>query len=110
MPAWFPGNAIWWSQFAGVALFACGVGLFISRLAPLAGLLAGLMIFSWVWIVHLPRIHTSVSDGIAIFEALAFSGIALVVAGAVAAQGRAGARVRAETGPILKRAAAGGSR
>ncbi len=109
MPAWFPGNAIWWSQFAGVALFACGVGLLIPRIAALAGLLAGLMIFSWVWIVHLPRLHTSVSDDIAIFEALAFSGIAFVVAGALAARGRAGARVRATTAPILKRAAAGGS-
>ena len=109
IPAWFPGNAIWWSQFAGVALFACGVGLLIPRIAALAGLLAGLMIFSWVWIVHLPRLHTSVSDDIAVFEALAFSGIALVVAGALAARGRAGARVRAETAPILKRAAAGRS-
>jgi hypothetical protein len=42
--------------------------------ATLAGLLAGLMIFSWFWIVHLPRVRTSVSDGIALFEALMFSG------------------------------------
>lgn len=51
------------------------------RTDALAALATGLMIFSWFWIVHLPRVHTSVSDGIALFEALAVSGIALVVAG-----------------------------
>ncbi|HEX7980003.1 MAG TPA: hypothetical protein VF461_15445 [Gemmatimonadaceae bacterium] len=83
IPAWFPGNAVLWSQFAGVLLLAFGVGLLFARTAPLAALLTGLMIFSWFWIVHLPRIRTSVSDGIAVFEALAFSGIALVIAGAL---------------------------
>lgn len=83
-PPWFPGNTIWWSRFAGGMLIAGGVGLLIPRTAALAGLLTGLMIFSWFWIVHLPRVHTSVSDGIALFEALMFSGIALVVAGALA--------------------------
>lgn len=39
------------------------------------------MVFSWFWLVHLPRTFTSRSDGISIFEALAVSGIAFVVAG-----------------------------
>jgi uncharacterized membrane protein len=89
IPPWFPGNAVLWSQFAGVLLLTFGVGLLFSRTAPLAALLTGLMIFSWFWIVHLPRVRTSVSDGIAVFEALAFSGIALVLAGAVAERRRA---------------------
>ena len=84
IPAWFPGNATWWARFAGVALIAGGVGLLVRRTAVLAGLMTGLMLFSWFWIVHLPRTLTSVSDAIAVFEALAFSGIALVVAGALA--------------------------
>ena len=109
IPAWFPGNAILWSQFAGVALISCGVALIFARTAALAGLLAGLMIFSWFWIVHLPRVRTSVSDGIAIFEALMFSGIALVVAGAVAERRRAGARFHVEPAPILNRYEAGRS-
>ena len=83
IPAWFPGNPVLWSQFAGVLLLIFGIGLLFSRTAELAALLTGLMIFSWFWIVHLPRIHTSVSDGIAVCEALAFSGIALVLAGAL---------------------------
>ena len=109
IPAWFPGNAVLWSQFAGIALLTFGIALLFSRTAPLAALLTGLMIFSWFWIVHLPRVHTSVSDGIALFEALAFSGIALVVAGALAERRRAGARVDSEPGLILNRYEAGRS-
>lgn len=41
--------------------------------------MAGLMVFSWFWIVHVPRTFVSVSDGIAVFEALAVSGIGLVL-------------------------------
>lgn len=84
IPAWIPGNATLWAEFAGVALLAGGVGLLIRRSAALAGLMTGLMIFSWFWIVHVPRVFTSVSDGIAVFEALGFSGIGLVIAGALA--------------------------
>jgi hypothetical protein len=41
------------------------------------------MVFSWFWIVHIPRTLFSVSDGIAVFEALAVSGLAFVLAGYV---------------------------
>lgn len=80
IPAWFPGNAVFWTYFAGIALIAGGVGLFITKSAWIAALLSGLMVFSWFWIVHLPRTFFSVSDGIAIFEALMVSGIAFVIA------------------------------
>lgn len=79
IPGWFPGDAVFWTYFAGVTLIAGGVGLFIPYTASLAALLSGLMIFSWFWIVHLPRSLTSTSDNIAIFEALAFSGLAFVL-------------------------------
>jgi len=88
IPPWFPGNPILWSQFAGIALLVFGVGLLFSRTAPLAALLTGLMIFSWFWIVHLPRVRMSVSDGIALFEALAFSGLAFVIAGLLVQRNR----------------------
>lgn len=81
IPGWFPGNAVFWTYFAAVALIAGGIGLFIPRTARLAALLSGLMVFSWFWIVHIPRTFLTVSDGIAVFEALAFSGIAFVIAG-----------------------------
>jgi hypothetical protein len=81
IPLWFPGNAVFWTYFGGVALIAGGTGIFIPQTARLAALLSGLMIFSWFWIIHIPRTFTSVSDGIAVFEALAVSGIAFVIAG-----------------------------
>ena len=83
IPAWFPGDSVFWTYFAGVALICGGTGLFIRRTARLAAFLSGLMVFSWFWIVHLPRTLLSVSDGIALFEALAVSGIALVLAEAI---------------------------
>jgi uncharacterized membrane protein len=81
IPSWFPGNAVFWSKLGGVALIAGGVGLFIPKTAQLAAGLSGLMIFLWFWIVHIPRVTVSVSDNIAVFEALAVTGIALVLAG-----------------------------
>jgi uncharacterized membrane protein len=81
IPDWFPGNATWWARFAGVALLAGGLGLLVPKTAAPAALLSGLMVFSWVWIVHVPRTFVSMSDGIAVFEALAVSGIAFVIAG-----------------------------
>lgn len=80
IPAWFPGGAVFWVYFAGVALIAGGVGLFIPRVTRMAALCIAIMIFSWFWIIHIPRTFTSVSDGIAVFEALAFSGIAFILA------------------------------
>jgi uncharacterized membrane protein len=81
IPGWFPGDAIIWTWIAGVALIVGGAGLLFPPTAPLAALLSGGMVFSWVWIVHVPRTLDSVSDGIAVFEALAVSGIAFVIAG-----------------------------
>jgi hypothetical protein len=46
------------------------------------------MVFSWFWIVHVPRTFGGVSDKIAVFEALATCGIAFVLAGYPSQQGR----------------------
>ena len=92
MPGWFPGDPVFWARFAGICLIAGGVGLLIPRTARLAALLSGVMVFSWVWIVHLPRTLASVSDSIAIFEALAFSGLAFVIAGYLSREGPGGSQ------------------
>lgn len=81
IPGWFPGDARFWTYFAGVALIAGGIGLFIPDTARLAAFLSGLMVFSWFWIVHIPRMFLGESDSIAVFEALAVSGVAFVLAG-----------------------------
>ncbi len=81
IPEWFPGNAIFWTYFGGVALIAGGLGLFIPRTARLAALLSGLMVFSWFWIIHVPRTLLSESSAIAVFEALFTAGSLFVIAG-----------------------------
>ncbi len=89
IPAWFPGNATFWTYAAGVALITGGVGLLVPVTARAAALLSGVMVFSWFWIVHVPRTTMGVSDGIAVFEALAFSGILFVLAGVTGARSTA---------------------
>lgn len=81
IPAWFPGDPVFWTYFAGVALIVGGTGLLLPWTAALAALLSGVMVFSWFWIIHVPRTFVSASDGIAVYEALAVSGIAFVIAG-----------------------------
>ena len=81
IPTWFPGPAMFWTYFAAVALICGGIGLWIPYTARLAALWSGIMIFSWFWIVHIPRVGVGMSDQIAVFEALAFSGIAFVLSG-----------------------------
>ena len=81
IPAWFPGDPTILAQLAGIALIAGGVGLLLPPTTRMAALLVGVMLCSWFWIVHLPRTFVSVSDGIALFESLAFSGCAFVIAG-----------------------------
>ena len=87
IPSWFPGNATAWAYFAGVALVCGGVGMMVPFTARLAALMSGLMVFSWFWIIHVPRTFVGVSDSIAVFEALAVSGIALVLSGQIGVAG-----------------------
>lgn len=79
IPKWFPGNPVFWTYFSGMALLIGGIGLVLPKVYGLAAICVGTMIFSWVWVVHLPRIHLGMSDQIAVFEALCFSGIALML-------------------------------
>jgi uncharacterized membrane protein len=83
IPAWIPGPRFW-GYAAGIFLIAGGVGLVVPMTTRLAGLLTGLMIFSWVFLVHIPRAvrtfpQTS-NEMTAVFEALAMAGIAWLAA------------------------------
>jgi uncharacterized membrane protein len=82
VPAWIPGG-VFWTYFTGVALIAGGVGLLVPWSARLAAWLSALMIFSWVILLHIPRALAdlnNVNEATAVFEALAFSGSALLLA------------------------------
>jgi uncharacterized membrane protein len=82
VPGWIPGH-MFWTYFAGVALIAGGVGMLIPKVAHLAAFLSGVMIFLWVLLLHIPRAlaapHNS-NETTAVFEALAMSGTAFMVA------------------------------
>lgn len=79
IPAWFPGDPVFWTYASAVFLFIGALGLLWPRTARTAALWTAIMVFAWVWIVHVPRTFASTSDNIAVFEALAMSGIALVL-------------------------------
>jgi len=84
VPSWIPGHTFW-TYFAGAALIAGGAGVSISPTSRLAGGLTGLMIFLWVLILHIPRAAADLrnsNETTAVFEALAFSGVAFLIAAA----------------------------
>jgi uncharacterized membrane protein YphA (DoxX/SURF4 family) len=86
VPAWV-GAARFWTYFAGVALIAGGLGIIVPWTTRLAGALSGLMIFLWFVMLHIPRALAATeaasrrNEWTAVFEALAMSGIALVLVG-----------------------------
>ena len=84
VPAWV-GSKIFWTYFAGTALIAAGLGIILNIKRRLAAILAGAMIFIWFVILHIPRAIADPHSGkgnewTSVFEALAFSGIAFLIA------------------------------
>jgi uncharacterized membrane protein len=96
VPTWMPGSGEFWTYFAGVALMAGGAGLVVPKVARLAALLSGAMIFAWVFMVHIPRAMAAkpgdLNELTAVFEAIAMSGIGFVLAGAAPRRARAASR------------------
>jgi uncharacterized membrane protein len=88
VPSWIPAQRFW-TYFTGVALIAGGAGILVPKTARLAANSSALMIFLWVVLLHIPRAfaepnHANETAGV--FEALALSGVALMVAGTLAAR------------------------
>jgi uncharacterized membrane protein len=84
VPSWIPG-ALAWAYAAGVALIAGGAGVIVPATRRPAGIAVGLMIFTWVWILHVPRAVATQpaaqrNEWTAVFEALAFAAIAVALA------------------------------
>jgi len=85
VPSWIP-NHIFWLYFAGVALFVSGIGIILNIKRGLAATLLGTMIFIWFVILHTPKVIAApVADRggevASAFLALAYCGIAFVIAG-----------------------------
>ena len=51
-----PGG-VFWVYFTGICLIAGAVGLFIPKLAQLAGALLGVLILIFAFSIHLPAIN-----------------------------------------------------
>jgi uncharacterized membrane protein YphA (DoxX/SURF4 family) len=86
VPAWIPGR-LFWAYFVGVAFFAAALSIATRKSAGLAATLLGLMFFSWVFVVHLPRVAASSHNGnewTSALVALAMCGGAWVMAGSTA--------------------------
>jgi uncharacterized membrane protein len=84
VPSWIPGH-IFWTYFCGAALIAAGVGMVFRILPRLAAGLLGTIIFIWLIVLHIPRAIADPHSGhgnewTSVFEALAFSGIAFILA------------------------------
>jgi len=82
VPAWIPGQ-LFWTYFAGVALVASGLAIFLNFKPGVISLLLGTMLFIWLMILHIPRaivapITDNGNEWTSVFECLAFSGIAIL--------------------------------
>lgn len=84
VPNWMPGHTFW-CYFAGAALMLSGIAIILKVQLKTAALLLGLMIFLWLIMLHIPRalVAPGTDKGnelTSVFEALGFSGIAVLIA------------------------------
>jgi len=88
VPTWIPPSQRFWTYFAGMALLAGGLGVILPQTRRWAGVLTGVMVFLWVLLFHIPRSveMKSAFELAGVFEALAISGVAWLVAGHVASE------------------------
>ncbi len=85
VPAWIPYK-LFWVYLAGAGLFASGVAIVLRIKVRLAATLLGSIILIWFVILHIPRVVVAAPadmDGetTSAFLALAYSGIAFIIAG-----------------------------
>ena len=90
VPSWVP-NRLLWTYLAGTGLIGFGLAIILKIKRGIAATLLGTMIFIWFIILHMPRVIVSPvaymgSEVTSAFLALAYSGIAFVIAGATKKQ------------------------
>ncbi|MBV8389860.1 MAG: hypothetical protein JO080_08680 [Mucilaginibacter sp.] len=86
VPSWIPGH-LFWIYFCGAALIGSGIAIILKIKTGIAATLLGTMIFIWFISLHIPRVVVSSSADMkdevtSAFLALAYSGIAFIIAGA----------------------------
>ena len=85
IPSWIPGH-LFWMYFCGAALLGSGIAILSRIQARLAAALLGVMIFTWFVILHTPKVIAAApadrtGELSSAFLALAYCGIAFVIAG-----------------------------
>jgi uncharacterized membrane protein YphA (DoxX/SURF4 family) len=85
VPTWIP-NPVFWTYIAAVALIGSGIAIVLKIKLRLIANLLGIMIFLWIFFIHIPRaiaepFANSGEEVTSAFSALAFSSIAFVIAG-----------------------------
>lgn len=85
VPAWIPWH-LFWIYFCGAALIGSGISIIFKIKTKLFAALLGIMIFIWFISLHIPRVVVSPaadlsSEITSACLALAYSGIAFVIAG-----------------------------
>ena len=83
IPKWIPGHVIW-TYFAGLCLIASGIAIVLNLYRRLATTLLGIMLFSWLILLHLPRAIADPYSGggtewTGVFEIIAFGASAFLV-------------------------------
>lgn len=82
VPPFIPGP-YFWTYVAAVALLAGGIGMIVPPTRRAASAMTGWMVFSWVFLVHVPLIFTRGPEEVmGVFEALGISGVCLSLAAA----------------------------
>ena len=84
VPSYFPDHEFW-AYFAAVALICTGVAIILKIRVKRVTILAGIMLFIWFAILHLPGAFADPVQGegnlfVSAFDALAFSGTAFMIA------------------------------
>jgi uncharacterized membrane protein YphA (DoxX/SURF4 family) len=85
IPSWIP-NHMFWMYFCGAALLGSGIAIILKIKTGLSAALLGTMIFTWFIILHIPKVIAApfadrAGEITSAFLALAYSGIAFVIAG-----------------------------
>lgn len=85
VPAWMPGHVLT-LYVTGAALLASGIAIILKIQVRLAATFLGVMILTWFVSLHIPRVIASSSvdlsgEAVSAFIALAYCGIAFVIAG-----------------------------
>jgi uncharacterized membrane protein len=82
VPSWIPGH-LFWAYAVGIAFIATTLSIVTNIKARLAATLLGIMFFTWVLILHLPRVVSAPGNGnewTSAFVALAMCGGAWIAA------------------------------